>query len=237
MKLAIMQPYFFPYLGYWQLIQAVDRFVIYDDVNYIKNGWINRNRILVNNQPCYMTIPLFQASSFKKICDITMQPSMLWRIKLLKMIENTYRRAPYFDEVFPVVRTIIEYDTDSLVEYVTNQLITLSRFMGIQTEFIITSRQYKNEDLSGQERILDICKKENATTYINPIGGQELYNGATFAAHGIILQFIKMIAIQYKQRCGGFISGLSIVDILMENGVKETGCHLKSYSLVQTNHD
>ena len=79
MKIAIMQPYFFPYIGYWQLIHAVDHFVIYDDVNYIKGGWINRNRILINGKPAYITVPLHKASAFKRICDTDLQPSPFWR--------------------------------------------------------------------------------------------------------------------------------------------------------------
>src|SRR5215470_12501960 len=126
MKLAIMQPYFFPYIGYWQLIHAVDRFVIYDDVNYIKGGWINRNRILINNKPTYITASLSQASPFKLICDTTLQPSPRWRDKLAKAIEVTYHRAPNFAEVFPVLERLIRNETTILSDYLTHQLKTLS---------------------------------------------------------------------------------------------------------------
>ena len=110
MKLAIMQPYFFPYVGYWQLLNAVDRFVVYDDVNYIKGGWINRNRILINGKPSYITIPLNRASPNNLICDLTLQTSPVWRRKMIKSIENTYRKAPYFDEIFPTIEKSINYE-------------------------------------------------------------------------------------------------------------------------------
>ena len=190
MKLAIMQPYFFPYIGYWQLIYAVDRFVIYDDVNYIKSGWINRNRLLVNGKSTYITVPMNQASSYKRICDISLQSSLVWRDKLIKMVEITYRKSPYFFDVFPVVKKLIHYETDSLSDYLVNQLQTLAVFMGINTDFVLTSMCYENNELSGQNRILDICKQEGATTYINPQGGQSLYNRVAFAQSGLDLKFL-----------------------------------------------
>ena len=145
-----MQPYFFPYIGYWQLIHAVDRFVIYDDVNYIKGGWINRNRILINGEPAYVTVPLHQPSPYKRICDIAFQPSPIWRDKLVKMVEMTYRKAPCFAEVFPVIEKLIRYEADKLTDYLAYQLQTLAVFMRIKTEFVVTSRFYENCDLSSQ---------------------------------------------------------------------------------------
>ena len=145
MKLAIMQPYLFPYVGYWQLIHAVDRFVIYDDVNYIKGGWVNRNRILINETPSYITLPLHQASSYKCICDTSLQISINWRGKLLKMINNTYRKFPFFTDVFPVLEEVILYETENLADFLANQLLKLSGFIGITTEFVLTSRNYKNQ--------------------------------------------------------------------------------------------
>ena len=153
MQLAIMQPYFFPYIGYWQLIHAVDRFVIYDDVNYIKGGWVNRNRILINGEPAYITVPLCQSSPYKSICEIALQPSLLWRNKLVKMVEITYRKSPCFIEVFPIIEKMIRYESDNLSDYLAHQLQTLAVFMGIKTEFIVTSRCYGNNGLSRQERV------------------------------------------------------------------------------------
>lgn len=231
MKLAIMQPYFFPYIGYWQLIHAVDRFVIYDDVNYIKNGWINRNRILINGTPTYITVPLFQSSSFKKICDTSIQPSLIWRNKLVKMVDNTYRRSPHFDEEFPVIDELIRHESDNLADYLAYQLQSLSTIMGIKTDFVVSSRCYGNNDLTGQERIIDICKREGATTYINPQGGQSLYNTETFRSNGIDLSFIVMQHLPYKQRATNFVPSLSIIDVLMEIGSLEIKRYLEAFEL------
>jgi len=231
MKLAIMQPYFFPYIGYWQLIHAVDRFVIYDDVNYIIRGWVNRNRILINGEPSYITLPLQQASQNRRICDIFLQPSSIWRDKLVKMVENTYRKALYFSEVFPVIERVVRYKTDNLSDYLAHQLQTLAAFMDIKTQFIVTSRCYGNNDFSGQKRILDICKREGASTYINPQGGQALYDRDTFAQNGLDLKFLIPSNIKYKQFGPLHVPWLSIIDVLMFNGIEGTKKLLVSYSV------
>lgn len=233
MKLAIMQPYFFPYIGYWQLILAVNRFVIYDDVNYIKGGWINRNRILINGEPAYLTAPLHQASAFKRICDTTLQPSLTWRDKQVKSIEITYRKAINFAVVFPIIERLIRHETDSLPDYLAHQLRTLSALMGVNTEFITTSRCYENSALSGQERILDICLREGATTYVNPQGGQRLYDPRAFRDSGIDLRFTVMRPFPYRQRSAGFVPYLSIIDALMEIGPIGIRQHLDAFDLIR----
>jgi hypothetical protein len=231
-RLAIMQPYFFPYIGYWQLIHAVDRFVIYDDVNYIKGGWINRNRVLINGEPAFITVPLCQPSSFKRICDISLQPSLLWRDKLARTVEITYRKAPFFTEVFPIIEKLIRYEAGNLTDYLAHQLQTLTAFMEIKTEFVVSSRCYGNNELSSQERILDICKQEGASTYINPQGGQTLYDTEAFNSADIDLRFIVMRPLTYKQRTPGFVSFLSIIDTLMEIGPIEIKLHLNAFDLM-----
>lgn len=235
MKLAIMQPYFFPYIGYWQLIHAVDRIVIYDDVSYIKQGWINRNRILINGQPTYITLPLKQASSYKRICDTTTLSSPIWREKLIRSVGNTYRKAPFFSEVYPIIEKLIRYPTDNLSDYLVYQLQNFAEFLGIKTEFIATSRYYENSHLCGQERLLDICKREDASTYTNLQGGQELYDTETFSNRSIDLNFIVTHLMPYKQRGPGFVPYLSIIDMLMEIGRIEIKNHLDAFSLIVGN--
>lgn len=231
MKLAIMQPYFFPYIGYWQLLNVVDRFVIYDDVTYIKGGWINRNRILINGKPSYITIPLYKASSYNRICDIAIQSSPIWRRKMIKSIENTYQKAPFFAKVFPIIEEMICYETDNLADFLANQLRAMTKFMGLETEFVMTSRCYQNNNLTGLDRILDICKREGAGIYINPQGGQELYDTETFRSASINLRFLVMDSIQYKQRAAGFTPYLSIIDALMEIGPLGVEQHLNKFDL------
>jgi hypothetical protein len=231
MKLAIMQPYFFPYLGYWQLIHAVDRFVIYDDVNYIKSGWINRNRILINGIATYITVPLYQSSSYKRICDTQLQTLINWSDKLLKKIDNTYKKAPYFTDTFPVIEKIILYKTDNLADFLANQLIELSKLMNLSTEIVLTSRIYGNQQLSGQERVIDICRQEQTDIYLNAIGGQTLYDSKTFSEAGIKLQFIEMKPVTYSQKSTEFVPYLSIIDVLMNIGVKGVKEHLNAFEL------
>jgi hypothetical protein len=231
MKLAVMQPYFFPYIGYWQLIQAADRFVIYDDVNYIPRGWVNRNRLLINGRPSYITVPLQKSSRNKRICDTFLQPSPRWRNKMIGSIEHTYRNAPYFAEVNPVVEKAIRHDTDDLSAYLANQLQTLANFLGMSTEFVATSRVYQNNDLSGQERVLDICNREHVSAYINPRGGRALYERDEFKHHGVDLYFIETQPFTYSQRASGFVPDLSIIDVLMNCGREGTGDLLGKHEL------
>jgi len=232
MKLAIMQPYFFPYLGYWQLLGSVDRFVIYDDVNYIKGGWINRNRILINGKPSYITAPLYQASYNKRICDVSLQSSPVWRKKMVKSIENAYRKAPFFSEVFPIIEKTICYKTENLADFLAYHLKAMAVFLGINTEFVKTSRCYKNHDLTGQDRILDICKREGANEYINLQGGQALYDAEAFRRLGIDLCFMVMQHAPYAQRAAGFTRCLSLIDALMENGPYGVAQQLDKFDLV-----
>jgi hypothetical protein len=232
-KLAVMQPYFFPYIGYWQLIHAVDRFVIFDDVRYINRGWVNRNRLLINGEPSYFTASLQQSSQNKRICDTVLQPGDHWRSKLIKTVENTYRKAACFDTVFPVVKKVIRHETDNLADYLANQLQTLATFMNVDTEFVLSSRCYKNDELAGQDRILDICNRESADTYINPQGGLTLYEPDVFQRAGIDLRFLVMRPLPYKQRSPGFVPYLSIIDALMEIGPAEIRHHLDAYELLK----
>lgn len=228
-RLAIMQPYFFPYLGYWQLMQAVDRFVILDDVNYINRGWINRNRILVNGRATYFTVPLVRASQNRRICDLDVQMEGNWRDKLVRMIDVTYRRAPSFAEVFPVCQRLLGIAERRLGDYLVRQLREMAACLGLATEFVPSSRCYGNEQLAGQERIIDICRREGADSYFNLPGGRALYDAHAFAEQGIGLNFIAPVLAPYAQRAAEFIPGLSIIDVLMANGIEATRNMVAAY--------
>lgn len=231
-RLAIMQPYFFPYIGYWQLIHAADCFVIYDDVNYINRGWINRNRLLINGEPTLITLPLCKASQNKRICDIELSPASAWLNKLSKMIEVTYKKAPHFAETFPVVEKLLAYESSNLAEHLAHQLQTLAAFIGIETPFVVTSRVYGNNDLTAQDRIIDICKREQADIYINAEGGRSLYDATAFREAGVDLRFISMRPRPYQQRASKFTPYLSIIDVLMEVGRGQLKQHLDSFEYV-----
>jgi WbqC-like protein family len=238
LNLAIMQPYFLPYLGYWQLLAHVERFVIYDDVNYMKGGWVNRNRVLINDAPRYLTVPLLGASANKLICETDISYNFNWRAGMLKTLDNTYRKAPFFSEVFPIVTELISPDFSNLSRYLGNQINAMAKFLGISTEIVSSSVPYCNRHISGQERVIDICLLEGATTYTNPERGIGLYSSEEFAKNGISLHFLRPGNVEYKQRSQGFCPRLSIIDTLMEvgrDGVKELLCEFSLNKIVDVN--
>jgi GNAT superfamily N-acetyltransferase len=216
MNLVIMQPYFLPYLGYFQLMAAADTFVIYDDVAFIKQGWINRNRILLNGRAHRFVLPLQQASQNRLINEITLVDSE-WPGKLLETLRHAYRRAPCFDEVFPLLEKIVRCTERALVAYLRHGLLALQAYLEIKAKIAPTSAAYNNEYLRGEARILDICRQEGATDYFNLSGGAELYHEPAFRSQGIALHLLETTAPVYKQFGGAFVPQLSIVDVLMFN--------------------
>lgn len=176
MKLGIMQPYFFPYIGYWQLMNAVDKYVIYDDVNFIKGGWINRNRILLNGKPQYFNVQMHGASSFKLINEININNNEININKNLKTLYMAYHNAPNFLEIYTLLQYILEKQTDNLAEYVINSIRVIADYLNITTEIVISSSINKDNSLRGQDKVIEICKKLNATDYYNAIGGMDLYS-------------------------------------------------------------
>lgn len=233
MTLAIMQPYFLPYIGYMQLMDAVDTFILYDDVSFINRGWINRNRLLINGQEHLFTVPLKDASQNKLINEVHLADDPKWRSKLLKTIEQGYRKAPCYQQVMPITEKIINFATDSIADLVYFSLVELNQYLGITTRLVASSSIYSNTDLKAQERILDICRQEKATQYINPIGGMELYDKPTFEESGIKLNFIKAKPVQYPQfGRSDFVPWLSILDALMFNDIDSVRVLLGEYELV-----
>jgi hypothetical protein len=229
MKLGIMQPYFLPYIGYFQLIKAVDKYVIYDDVNFIKGGWINRNRILLNGTAFMVNLPLQGVSSFKKINEINIGKNIK---KLLLTIEQAYRKAPHYNEIFPLISEIIQYDSDNLAIFISNSIINIAEYLQIRTEILLSSEIKKNNELKAQEKIISLCKTLEATEYYNAIGGQELYDKNEFAYQNIDLKFLKAEIMPYQQFNNEFIPCLSILDILMFNSVEEVNRMLDKFKLI-----
>src|SRR6266849_8539370 len=178
-----MQPYLFPYIGYFQLLHAVDRFVMYDDVTFIKQGWINRNRMLVNGRPSYFSVPVKHASSFRLIRDTLVDDdpqNERWVEKILKTFGNAYRRAPEFARVFPIVEAVFRRPTNRVAELAVMSLKSVADFLDIRTELVETSTRYDNSQLKATSRVLAICKAEGATEYVNVAGGRELYSRDRF---------------------------------------------------------
>ncbi|AEI47999.1 WbqC family protein [Runella slithyformis] len=232
MRLAIMQPYFLPYIGYLQLLNGVDKFVLYDDVNYINKGWINRNRILINGREYLFTIPLKDASQNKLINEIYLSSDLKWRGKLLKTLEQAYKKAPFYATALAVTEKIVNLDAEKLSDWIADSFRVLVDYLDIQTQIISSSSIYQNTHLKAQERILDICRQEKTEHYINPIGGRELYDKTVFEQNGIQLHFIKSQPIVYPQFKNEFVPWLSIVDIMMFNDVTTITGFLNDYELV-----
>ncbi|MBZ0182681.1 MAG: WbqC family protein [Melioribacteraceae bacterium] len=232
MKIAIMQPYFLPYIGYFQLINAVDKFIILDDVNFIKKGWINRNRIVFEGQEIRFTIPLKKASQNKKICEIEISTDTNWKEKLISTFNQKYGKADSYNKVFPLIKECILSIENNLSTFVTESLKKISNYLGISTEFINTSRNYNIDFLNGQEKIIEICKKENADHYLNLSGGRDLYKNEEFANNNIKLSFMKMNYFEYKRMNQKFVPSLSIVDVLMFNNISSIKDMLNRYTLL-----
>jgi hypothetical protein len=228
-KLAIMQPYFFPYLGYWQLISAADTFVIYDDVNYIKGGWVNRNRILVNQHEYMLTLPLDHASPNKLINEIALSGE---RERLIKTVAMAYRKAPHFAATMPLIEDILRNPADNLALLLEYSIRRLCDFIGIGTEILVSSKIDKTNQLCGQGRVLNVCARLGAKQYINSVGGKALYDGAVFREHGIVLSFLEAMPFAYEQFGGLSLPSLSIIDVLMFNSRDQVKEFLGQYELV-----
>lgn len=227
MKLAIMQPYLFPYLGYFQLIRAVDGFVVYDDVNYIKGGWINRNYFLFNGSRQLITLPLQGASPNKLINQIKIGGPH----KILKNLRQNYGKAPFFDAVYPMLEDILTQTEQNLAHFLDYQLYCICDYLGLHPQWHISSELVKDNSLRGQEKVISICQELGATHYINVNGGKALYNQLSFAENGLVLSFIQPRAVSYRQFGAGFIPSLSIIDVLMFNGAEGTRKLLDEYDL------
>lgn len=223
-----MQPYFLPYIGYWQLINLVDQFVIYDDVNFIKKGFINRNSILVNNNSFLFTLPLVKASQNKKINEIFLNGI---NKKLIKTIYESYKKAPFFDNIFPMIEEIFHYDEKCISRFIVFSLKRISEYLNINSNFIFSSSINYNKSYNSQNKLIDICKVLDTKHYINLSGGVDMYNKEDFGDENIILSFLKTNKYSYEQFKHPFISDLSIIDVLMFNDITSINKLLNNYKL------
>lgn len=231
-KVAIMQPYLFPYIGYWQAINAVDEYVLLDDVNFIMRGYINRNNILLNGKAYLFSIPLEKPSQNKLINETKLNFSDKDKDTFLKTITMAYKKAPYFNDIYPIIEKIIKNSENDLTQYIKFSIETIKNYLDMSTLIKLSSNIEKDNSLKAQDRILEINKKLNSKVYINAIGGQELYNREIFAEFNIELNFIKTLPYEYKQFNNAFIPNLSIIDILMFNSKEEVRELLNQYELI-----
>lgn len=232
MKLGIMQPYFMPYIGYWQLMNLVDRYVIYDDVNFIKGGWINRNRILVNGAPKYFNVPMLGSSSNVLINEVRVDHNAAVIRKSLRSIEGAYKKAPYFNIVNPMLEEILWCGEDNIAKYIEHSFRVICKYLDIRTELIVSSDLDKDTTLKGQDKVIAICRLLGATEYYNAIGGRELYSYEAFQEHGLQLKFVETKNIVYQQFGNTFQPNLSIIDVMMFNSRDKIREYLEAYTLI-----
>lgn len=236
MRIAIMQPYIFPYIGYFQLIYAVDKFVVYDDVNFIKQGWIARNCILLNEERYLFSIPVENQTSFRKINETKVAKKLFdkWIGKFNKTLELSYKKAPYYKETSALVLEVLEFgrEAESIASLCLKGIQQIVSYLEINTTIVESSAIYENEHLNATERVLDICKKELAAVYINAIGGRELYSREIFAKSGLGLFFLESKEFSYQQFKNQFVPRLSIIDQLMFNSRDQIKSYIGNYNLI-----
>jgi hypothetical protein len=232
MKSAIMQPYFFPYIGYFQLMNAVDEFIVYDNIEFTKKGWINRNRILVNGQDAYITLPLKKDSDFLDVVDRYLPE--IWpdeRRKLLNRLTESYRKAPYFKTVFPIIEDSTKIQETNLFRFLLSTLTVVRDYLGITTPFVVSSSVEIDHTLRAEEKVIALCKARGADVYINPIGGLELYSKERFRQNNIDLLFLKADNVRYPQLSNEFVPFLSIIDVMMFNPRERIREFLNQYTI------
>lgn len=230
MKLAIMQPYFMPYIGYFQLMKAVDKFVVYNDVNYIKGGWVARNNILVGGEKKLFTIKLKGASPNKYFLDINVLDDFK---KFLRTLETNYSKAPFFLPVMDLMEKIVLFPDRRLDLFIKNSFEIVLSYLDIDTELLLSSDLKKDNALHGKDKVLNICKVLGADAYYNAIGGKKLYDKTDFATNGVSLSFLKTDENLYYTQFPNmdFVSNLSMIDVLMFNSVEKVNQMLDDYIL------
>ncbi len=231
MKVAIMQPYFLPYIGYFQLIGAVDLFILYDNIKYTKKGWINRNRMLQNGKDVMFSLPLESASNLLNVCDRELS-SDFNRTKILNQINGAYKRAPCFSQTYPLIEKIVMNEEPNLFKFIQNSIVKSCEQLGISTKILISSSIAIDHNLKGQDKVLAFCEVIGASTYINAIGGIDLYSWDAFKTKGVELKFIQSQPFEYKQFGNAFVPWLSIIDVMMFNPIEVIReCIVSNYEL------
>lgn len=238
MKVGIMQPYFLPYIGYWQLLNAVDKYVIYDNIEFTKNSWIRRNRILQGEKDYLFSLPLKKDSDYLQIVERELASDIeKEKRKILNKIKINYKNAPYFESIYPILEDIFNYYDKNLFNFIFYSIKRIKDYLEIKTDIIISSTLDIDHNLKGQKKVISICKKLEASEYYNAIGGQELYSYEEFNKEEIKLKFLKSGNIEYRQFKNEFIPNLSIIDVMMFNSKEKIKEFLNNYTLIGENNE
>jgi hypothetical protein len=230
--IAVMQPYLFPYLGYFQLIAAADVFVLGDDLQYVRSGWVNRNRILHNDEARLITFPLkkdrFQLQiNQRQLCDHFSDEAE----RLIRLIAESYQQAPYFAQVMPLVERLIHFPQQNISLYAEHAIREMCAYLHIVTPIMRSSDLILGSPADKQERIIRIAHTFEATTFITPEGGSVVYDRDHFARNRLLVRFFRMNPVEYRQFRQPFVANLSIIDVLMFNCVEQVQQMLTQYRL------
>lgn len=234
-KVAVMQPYFFPYIGYFQLMKYVDYFVVYDNIQFTKKGWIHRNRFLQNGKDELFSLTLLKDSDFLDIRERRLSMEYLdANRKLLRKIEAAYKKAPFFEDLYSgMEKCFLNTEHENLFDFVYYSIIFIKNYLKIETPILISSEiDDENSNYKGKMRVQHICKKLEADHYVNPIGGIEIYDKQDFENAGFKLNFLKSQKIEYRQFDYEFVPWLSILDVLMFNSIERVNEMLDQFELV-----
>lgn len=233
-KIGIMQPYFLPYIGYFQLLNMVDEFVIYDNIEFSKASWIRRNRMLQNGKDAYFTLPIKKDSDFLDVDQrYLIDEFEIEASKLLRRIESNYSKAPYFKDFFPVVQEIILCNERNLFDYILNSVYCIKDYLKIETPIKVFSKLGKDVHLlRAQDKVIGVCKALQATHYINSFGGKHLYDSESFQKEQLQLLFFKPREMEYSQFDNDFLPFLSIMDVCMFNDVSQVREYLNQYEII-----
>lgn len=229
-SIAVYQPYFFPYLAYWQLLAAADVFVVGDEYQYKARGFINRNTILLNHAPHRFTISLKGASPSRRIGEIDVLDDFA---KFRKSLAHAYGRSPFHAEAMAVIDPILDYPDRNLARFLGNQIQAVSRYLGLATEIVYMSELGLDPECESKEqRLRDCVKRLGAGMLINPAGSIPLYPPSGFESHDIALRFLRSRAIPYPQANREFVPGLSLIDAMMCNSRQSLAALLSSYDII-----
>ncbi len=236
--IVIMQPYIFPYIGYFQLFEVCDIFVSYDDVQFMKGGWINRNRVLHHDGPQYITFPVSKAPLNTAIDHYFFHKNIgKGKEKILSTLRQIYSKAPFFQSVYPRLENIVKANENNVARFAENSLKKINDYLGINVEISRSSHLSFDKSLKGQKRVIAIVKEFGGDRYVNPIGGQDLYLPTEFAVNNIDLRFLNCKTEPYKQFANEFVPNLSIIDVLMFNSIEQIRLMLKQFNLLPIKKD
>ncbi|MCP4569762.1 MAG: WbqC family protein [FCB group bacterium] len=231
-RVALMQPYLLPYIGYFMLIHCADLFIVYDDVKWIKNGWINRNRMLYRGKAKWVTLSVKKRSTYDLINQFEISETGKSNDDFLRFVHELYVGSPFFEQVFPIIERIFSNTQRNLSRFIIASFKAIMGHLGLERPLMVSSELQQTPGLSGQDRVLDICRRVGAREYVNPVGGRNLYSHEDFENAGVKLMFIKPRLREYPQFGEPFVTGLSIVDVLMFNSPQRVKALLKEYELL-----